>query len=190
MTQGYLNISKITRCQYCGADFLKTTNNRKQCNSCKDKKVKKKSEYIKKINKIKSDPLLYDKYLQKNKLYYETNRHRIKITNYKSKIKNKEKRILKDIKTRAKKLGYDFNLDISDIVIPENCPVFGFKLCKGLENNANKQRSISVDRIDNLKGYVKGNIQIISFKANTMKNNATIEELQRFADWINKTYPH
>ena len=46
----------------------------------------------------------------------------------------------------------------------------------------------SLDRIDPLKGYVKGNIQVISTKANTMKNNATQDELVRFAEAVLKMY--
>lgn len=46
----------------------------------------------------------------------------------------------------------------------------------------------SIDRIDSTKGYTKDNIQVISSKANTMKSNASVEELRMFAYWVLREY--
>ena len=48
--------------------------------------------------------------------------------------------------------------------------------------------SPSIDRIDNDKGYIKGNVQVISHKANSMKFTASKEELLKFAEWVKVTY--
>jgi hypothetical protein len=45
--------------------------------------------------------------------------------------------------------------------------------------------SPTLDRIDNAKGYVKGNVCVISKKANTMKNNATPEEVRKLSEYVN-----
>lgn len=96
---------------------------------------------------------------------------------------NPERRILHQIKSKARKEGVKFNLTLEDIVIPKVCPVFGVPF-----DRRNKLRTTSVDRRNNRKGYVKGNIQIMSVLANVMKNRATPAELLRFAEWINKCY--
>lgn len=86
-----------------------------------------------------------------------------------------QKRIWNRARSRATEKLLDFNIDLSDIVIPIVCPVLGIKL--DLTSKSTRY-SPSIDRIDSSKGYVKGNIQVISNRANMLKNNATIDELK------------
>ena len=106
------------------------------------------------------------------------------------KYKNKEKTMLSYAKDRANKKGLEFNIEHTDIMIPSICPVLDipifykrFGIVKGPCIN-----SPSLDRIDNSKGYIKGNIQVISHLANTMKASASKEQLISFAKWILRTY--
>jgi hypothetical protein len=80
---------------------------------------------------------------------------------------------------RAKRRGLDFNLDVADIIIPDTCPLLGTVLIRGMQPD--RENSISLDRIDPSKGYVKGNVEVLSAKANAMKYDASIEELVTFA---------
>ncbi len=87
--------------------------------------------------------------------------------------------LLHACKARAKKDGIPFNLTKDDIIIPEFCPVFGIKLERGTKGF--HESSPSLDKIKPKLGYVKGNVVVVSFKANRMKQNATIEELEQLA---------
>ena len=78
---------------------------------------------------------------------------------------------------RAKKKNIECSLVLEDIIIPDLCPILGIQLKKDNKGHA-QDSSPSIDRIDSKKGYIKNNIRIISFRANTIKNNATIEELE------------
>ena len=49
--------------------------------------------------------------------------------------------------------------------------------------------SPSFDRIDPTKGYVKGNVIIVSNKANVIKSNATVEELERVSSFYRQLNP-
>lgn len=69
-------------------------------------------------------------------------------------------------------------------IAPEKCPVFGVKLTNGTRTM--HKFSPSVDKIDPKKGYIKGNMQIISYLANSMKRDSTAKELKQFARWALK----
>lgn len=82
-------------------------------------------------------------------------------------------------RSRAKKKGFEHNITIDDIIIPKMCPLLNIPLFKGQECVI--PNSPTLDRIDSSKGYIKGNVWVISYKANTIKSNATIEELETIA---------
>lgn len=96
------------------------------------------------------------------------------------KEQNVQRKILGDARASAKRKGLEFNLTIEDIIIPTHCKYLGtplkLELGRGLVWS-----NPSIDRIDSSKGYTKDNVQIISRKANTMKNCSTAEELIIFA---------
>ena len=82
----------------------------------------------------------------------------------------------------------EFSLEVSDIEIPDVCPILGIPLNMNSGRSGAYKNSPSLDRIDNSKGYTKDNIQVISQQANAMKGAASKEELLLFADWVYKTY--
>lgn len=87
--------------------------------------------------------------------------------------------MLRGAKSRAAKAGLPFNLTLDDIVIPDQCPIFGTDLVLG--QGQASDASPSLDKIIPALGYVRGNVLVISNRANRIKNNATIAELGQIA---------
>lgn len=93
--------------------------------------------------------------------------------------------MLERAKKRAARDGLPFNIVLSDIEMVDTCPLLGLEMAVnyGYEDNHN---SYSLDRIDCAKGYTKGNIIVMSRKANAMKGDATADELRLFCKNILK----
>jgi hypothetical protein len=122
-------------------------------------------------DKVKDLPNVRERCKRTAKVYFENNPERF---------------ILNRCKTRAKRSGLPFDLDISDILIPEVCPVLKIPIIRG--KGVPNDQSPSIDRIDPAGGYVRGNTQIISNLANMMKSSASPEMLMEFARWVNENY--
>ena len=98
-----------------------------------------------------------------------------------------KKYLIRSAKQRTVKQGIAFNIDYTDIEIPEYCPLLGIKLIKHLGEGGRKfDDSPSIDRIIPSLGYVRGNIWVISDKANRIKNNATLKELELLVENLKK----
>jgi hypothetical protein len=84
-------------------------------------------------------------------------------------------------RARAKQCGIAFEIDVTDICVPETCPITGERIDVLVSNY---QTGASLDRVINSLGYVKGNVRVISRKANRMKGDATIEDLLRIVAYM------
>lgn len=89
-------------------------------------------------------------------------------------------------KTRANKSQLSFTLELKDIIIPKKCPYLKIPLKIG-EGYATPN-SPSLDRIDNFKGYIPGNVQVISWRANSLKQDATLQELVLLGKYARKLF--
>lgn len=88
-----------------------------------------------------------------------------------------EKSLLKRAKQRADDLGVAFNLEIGDIFVPKFCPALGIPIIPGGRRSYN---SPSLDRVLPQKGYVKGNVRVISDRANRLKSHFTLAQIRMF----------
>jgi len=96
---------------------------------------------------------------------------------------NRLRNLYTSIKSKCNFYEIAFNLSQEDLIIPEFCPVLGIPVYWSDKRSDNTP---SVDRLIPEKGYVKGNICVISNRANTLKNNASIEEIEKIFQYMKK----
>lgn len=87
---------------------------------------------------------------------------------------------------RAADHGVPFTIEPADIVIPEFCPILDIPLGRGKGRGGSRPGSPTLDRIWPELGYIPGNVAVISHRANTIKGDATCEELTRVLSWVRK----
>jgi hypothetical protein len=96
-----------------------------------------------------------------------------------------QKQMWRAAKRRAVKLGVSFSITLADIVIPRTCPVLPWiVLTPAYGSGKQSHASPSLDRLIPELGYVPGNVRVISWRANDLKRDATLEELEAVANFV------
>lgn len=90
-----------------------------------------------------------------------------------------ERAMLKSTREGAKRRGLEFTITEQDIVIPDRCPALGVEL----RLDGSRDFRPSLDRKDNSRGYVPGNVVVVSMRANRTKSDLSIEELRRLVEF-------
>lgn len=119
-----------------------------------------------------------DRKRERSRLYYESHREECKARsrrNWRKAVKrNPIKLMLRSVEKRAFYKRIDFNLTEDDIIVPAFCPVLGIPIKRSARNPDNRP---SIDRIIPSHGYVRGNVIVVSVRANRIKNDSTVAEL-------------
>ena len=92
-------------------------------------------------------------------------------------------------KRSAKKKNLPFNLTpeyVASLELPKRCPVLGIEISPKPYGEGRDDGTPSLDKFYPELGYVKGNVQIISWKANALKRDGTPEEWEKIAKWCKK----
>lgn len=112
-------------------------------------------------------------YIEKNKGYQEDyrtkNRYAIRVRACRARAK-------------AKSLAFDLTEDHLKEIWTDVCPVFNIPL--DIQALKNSPQHAELDRIIPELGYVNGNVAWLSQRANRIKDNAKLEELERLVDWL------
>lgn len=140
------------------------------CTSCYDKQ------------RYHSDPSFHK---QRHQDWSEKNQGHLRSYRREWGKKNPVLKVLGALRANAKKREIPFALTEADLreVWTEVCPVFGVAI---FANDKRENNSLSVDRIDNSAGYVPGNICVMSWRANRLKVDASIEELESLVAFLKR----
>jgi len=137
---------------------------------------------------------------EKQKIYHLKNREAILKRQRINTLKNKEaskryrqkkweKQRIKGAVHRAKAKNLPFNITEEYVksVTPKDmiCPALGIKMNTSVED---LDSTPSLDRLVPEKGYVKGNVIVVSFRVNRIKTDATPEELMKVAIFYEKLF--
>lgn len=94
----------------------------------------------------------------------------------------RRERLLMEARKRAKAKDLPITITVADIVVPEVCPVLGIPMTFG----GSRENWPSLDRMDPSVGYVPGNVFVISYRANRIKNDSTLAEIEAIASYMRR----
>lgn len=107
-----------------------------------------------------------------------------------ARLRNPAAVLYRGVKARANTRGIEFTITQSDVVIPESCPCCSRSIrpATGEFKKGARPDSPSVDRLDNDRGYVPGNVAVICWRCNELKRDASIEELRTILVWMERLW--
>jgi hypothetical protein len=123
-----------------------------------------------------------DRLKEANRLYYAANQEAIRARRTAQRRSCPALPLWRSAKERAAKKGVPFDLSLEDIVVPERCPILEIPLAKGAGRC--QPNSPTLDRLNPALGYVRGNVAVISHRANSIKNDASLDELAAVLNWL------
>lgn len=166
---------------------IRYSNKMKICRKCKQTKL---AEEFQVDNRLPSGRTMLCRVCAAKEAndWHKANREhhnkKMKVWRDADKIMNMGKYLFRIAKRRAKETSRAFTIHYSDVIVPEFCPALGMKL--EFTPGKYSPNCPSIDALIPEKGYIPGNIAVISHRANSIKNNATPEELRKIADWLEK----
>lgn len=83
---------------------------------------------------------------------------------------------------RAGASGVEFTIRPSDIDVVDVCPVMQVEMTR--HRGQFQNNSYSLDRVDSTRGYVPGNVRVISWYANHMKSNMSLGQIERLLQYM------
>ena len=170
-------MERVYHCIDCGKDFIidsKTNTHAKRCPECR--KIHRRNYLTEQKRILRASD---KEYARRMKLSWDKQKF------FEDPILLYKKRMLYHAKRSAKRNNVPFNLTLDDIIIPEKCPILGIDIVlkePGTVTNGDNianYNSPSLDRIIPERGYIRGNVWVISYRANTAKNNLSFDEIEK-----------
>jgi hypothetical protein len=159
----------------------------------KEERPEEYKKYIEKRRAIAKEKQLAKQYYWDNKQHVQTKNAEWYANSGKAKRKVSKTDapwyyLWKSRRAAAKQEGIEFTITVEyvETIWTDVCPILGvpFQIQTKSDPNYNRNLSPSIDRIDPSKGYVEGNVAVISFRANRLKNDGTLEEHRRLVSWM------
>lgn len=165
-----------------------------KCSRCGEYKPQNKFTLLKQNGKNYRRKQCHECKTKMMRIYRENNREHTneiaKNSHRRARIRRPKSFLIYNARKRATERGLAFDLTENDINIPETCPVLGIKLRNPAIDkwdNSAQDNSPSLDRIIPENGYVKGNVEVISKRANTIKSFGTIEEHEKVIEYMKRS---
>jgi len=105
-----------------------------------------------------------------------------------NRLKNPEYYLWKAAKKRSRDNNLEFDIIPADIIIPQFCPLLNIPIIHKTGTGKRRYNSPSLDRLNNKLGYIRSNILVVSWRANFLKSDASINELRLLLNNLEAIY--